>query len=164
MADVPDLRRLAIESWSPYQKELDATYWQELSAILTASETFVNLLQQSTCFVAVTNEQDIVGMVFLVPSGNPTKIYQADWSYIRFLSVHPSHMNKGMGRLLTEHCIDYARKTDEHYIALHTSEMMKKAMRLYKNLGFRIIKEIDRSLGKRYWILGMEIFTENKES
>lgn len=155
--DVNGLKNLAIQSWTPYKEVLLPKYWKELNNILTNEITYLNLLKQSNCILCESDEKEIIGMAFLVPKGNPTDIYDEKWSYIRFLSVLPEFGGKGIGRKLTEKCIEYAKENKEQIVALHTSEIMGKAIRLYENLGFKILREIDPRLGKRYWLYLLEL-------
>ena len=54
------------------------------------------------CYGFVCEEDDrLLGMAFLVPSGNPTKIYSEDTSYIRMVGVHPDAVGKGIAQSLT---------------------------------------------------------------
>ena len=96
-------------------------------------------------------------MAFLVPHGNPTEIYDENWCYIRFVSVDPEFGGKGIGRQLTENCIQIAIDNKEQTIALHTSEMMNTARHIYESLGFKILKEIEPRLGKKYWLYTLDI-------
>jgi len=155
--DLVALTELALSSWKQYQHVLETAHWESLKRTLTSNQTFVKLLNQSECIVCETEEKKIIGMAFLVPKGNPTDIYDSNWSYIRFVSVHPNYEGKGIGRKLTEKCITLARKNEEAIIALHTSEIMVKARKLYEGLGFKIYKEIEPRLGKRYWLYLLEL-------
>lgn len=114
------------------------------------------LLDKSKTFVCVDTDK-IVGMAYLIPSGNPTDIYQEDWCYIRMLGVNLLYTGKGVARKLTELCIEEAKKMKEKTIALHTSEFMDAARHLYESIGFKILKEIPHRLGKRYWLYTLEI-------
>lgn len=96
-------------------------------------------------------------MAYLVPSGHPTDIYEAQWSYIRFVTVDPRYSGKGIGRRLTQMCIAQARTNQESTIALHTSVLMQNAMHIYQTLGFTILREIPPRLGKRYWLYTLEL-------
>lgn len=96
-------------------------------------------------------------MAFLISSGNPTDIYLKEWSYIRFISVDPDYSGLGIRRKLTSMCIDLAIQNGEKTIALHTSEIMDKARQLYESLGFKILKEIDPRLGKKYWLYKLDL-------
>lgn len=149
--DIEQLRLLGLASWAPFQAELTPDNWQKLFSNLDRRETYAALLIQSDCIVC-EDEGAIIGMAFLVPGGNPTDIYQADWCYIRFLSVHPEFSGKGIGRQLTIACIELAKRNKEHTIALHTSEMMHQARHIYESLGFTVLREIGIRLGKKYWL------------
>lgn len=155
--DLASLKKLAILSWSHYKNELARDNWTKLSAILNDDCTYIKLLDQSHTIVCETEDGKIIGMAFIVLSGNPTEIYDKNWSYIRFLSVHPNYGGQGIGRELTNRCITIAKANNETQIALHTSIMMKNARRLYENLGFEILREIEPRLGKKYWLYLLNI-------
>ena len=150
--DLTGLKNLALKSWGHYQNELTDENWQKLKAILNDDKTFTDLLGKSFCLVCVNENEEIIGMSFLVPRGNPTEIYDKSWCYLRFVTVDPNFGGQGIGRELTEKCIEYALKNGENTIALHTSEMMHKARYLYESLGFTILKAIEPRLGKKFWL------------
>ncbi len=151
------MRALAIASWSPFADELTEKHWKSLSSTIHDLKSFKKLEANAKSFVCEDNTGVLVGMAFLVSSGNPTEIYQANWSYIRFLSVHPDCARNGIGKHLSTLCIEAARSSGEQVIALHTSEMMPKAIKLYESLGFEVLREIDRRLGKRYWLYKLDL-------
>ncbi|AHF16623.1 GNAT family N-acetyltransferase [Niabella soli] len=150
--DLDQVRDLAINSWSRFQYELMEENRAQLLSGINNEKTYLGLFDTADCIVCETKDQDIVGMVFLVSSGHPTDIYPGDWCYIRFLTVSPEHEGKGIGRWLTQKCLDKAKSRGEHTIALHTSELMNNARALYENMGFEIVKEIAPRFGKRYWL------------
>jgi len=154
--DVAGLQKLALISYSQFQSTLAEENWSKLKAHITNESLFPNLLNTSKGFVCeFANE--IIGMAFLVPKGNPTEIFQADWSYIRMVGVNPNFVGNGIGRQLTQMCIDFARSADEKVIALHTSEYMNAARHIYERLGFKQIKELEPRYGKRYWLYRLEL-------
>lgn len=155
--DLQSLKNLAINSWTPFQKELTDENWSSLKQTISNDKTFIELLEQSTCIVCVADNDNIIGMAFIVPNGNPTDIYLKEWSYIRFVSVDPEFAGKGIGRKLTTMCIDIAKENGETTIALHTSEIMSNARHIYESLGFKILREIDQRLGKRYWLYKLDL-------
>lgn len=155
--DLDELKNLAIKSWRQFQPKLTDENWLNLNSSLTDNKTYIELLDKSNCIVCTTDNNKIIGMAFLVPKGNPTDIYNKEWSYIRFVSVDPDFGGQGIGRKLTTMCIDIARQNDEKIIALHTSELMDKARHIYESLGFAILKEIDQRLGKRYWLYQLDL-------
>lgn len=157
MADLVQLKNLAIKSWGQFEKELTTDNWDRLKTTLHNNNTYIELLQNSYSIVCENDNAQIVGMSFLVPHGNPTEIYHKDWSYIRFVTVDPDFSGQGLGRELTKKCIQYATDNNEKIIALHTSELMRNAMHIYESLGFTVLKEIDSRLGKRYWLYTLNI-------
>lgn len=159
-ADVQQLRSLGLTAWAPFEHSLTASHWQQLKASLESERTYENLLKQADCFVCTTAENQIVGMSFLVPRGNPTDIYENEWCYIRMVSVHPAYSGQGIGRRLTQQCILLAKQNREKIIALHTSEMMNKARHIYESLGFTVLRQLEPRLGKIYWLYTLHLTKE----
>jgi ribosomal protein S18 acetylase RimI-like enzyme len=91
-------------------------------------------------------------MAFLVPSGNPTKIYSKETSYIRMVGVHPDADGKGIAQTLTRLCVDKAKETGEKTISLHSAEIMYAARHIYEKLGFKKIRLLDEHYGLKYWL------------
>ena len=107
--DISKVKGLALKSWELYKFQLTEENWEKLHTNLSDQYMYANLIAHSACFVCATESDDIIGMAFLVPNGNPTDIYDKDWSYIRFLTVDPDFGGQGIGRKLTELCIEEAR-------------------------------------------------------
>jgi ribosomal protein S18 acetylase RimI-like enzyme len=155
--DLKNLKELATSSWQQFQKELTYENWQILNSKISNNQTFIDLLATSHCFVCETEHKEIVGMAFIVPSGKQQDIFEKEWAVIRFVTVNPSFGGQGIGKELTELCIEQAKQNNEKTIALHTSEMMHSARHIYESYGFRILKEIEPRLGKKYWLYTLEI-------
>jgi len=154
--DVAALQKLALISYGQFQNILTEENWNRLRIHITNENLFPDLLKTSKGFVC-EHENKIIGMAFLVPKGNPTEIFEADWSYIRMVGVHPNFGGKGIGKQLTQMCIDFAKSSDEKIIALHTSEYMNAARHIYESLGFKQIRELDPRYGRRYWIYRLDL-------
>ena len=148
---------MAIKSWSEFKSELTNENWQDLYKTLTNEKTYTDLIEKSYFVVCENLNEEIIGMSFLVPNGNPTEIYDKSWCYIRFVTVDPDFGGNGIGKKLTENCIEFAKQSGETTVALHTSEMMDKARHIYEKLGFKILREIEPRLGKKYWLYSLNI-------
>ena len=148
--DLEQCRTLGIEAYSEYRSSLEPKYWIALKTILEDPQTVKNLYEGSTAYVCEI-QNEIVGVIYYFSSGNPTDLYPKDLCYIRSLAVKPSYRKLGIGKRLTEICIDHAQSSKEQNIALHTSEMMPIAMAMYEKMGFIKKNEVER-LGKKYWI------------
>mgnify|MGYP001796432939 CR=1 FL=1 len=155
-SDSEALRELAIISYGQFEEVLSEKNWSTFDKNLKAEESYVHMLKIAHCFVCEF-EGKIIGVAYLVPSGNPTEIFDTHWCYIRMVGVDPSFRGKGIARKLTEMCIAYAKQSKEEIIALHTSEFMDVARHLYESLGFQRIKELDPIFGKRYWLYQLKL-------
>lgn len=157
IGDLISVKQLGQNTWKQFKEELSIEYWNELSKTISNEKLYKDLLENSTSFVCENETGEIIGMSFLVASGNPTEIYNSEQCYIRFVTVSEKYKGLKIGQKLTEECIDFARKNGEKKIALHTSEFMDKARYIYGKLGFKIIKEIEPRFGKKYWLYEMNL-------
>lgn len=155
--DLKQIMELAMKSWKRYKAELTTENWDKLHRLLTKPSVFTDLMDISHTYLCETINKQLIGMAFLVPHGNPTEIYDTNWSYIRFITVDPAFGGRGIGKRLTEQCIHHAIESNETVVALHTSEMMGNAIAIYEKLGFTILRELKPSLGKKYWLYTLDI-------
>jgi len=155
LSDFDKLKSLGKESYSEFSEVLTNDNWMKMNSFLENDDNLNKLINQSTVYVC-EKESDIIGMIYLVPSGNPTELFQKNWSYIRFLGVNTKFRGNGIGKKLTDLCLKYAKETNEKHIALHTSDFMNSARAIYEKKGFKKTEEIE-FLGKRYWIYLFEL-------
>jgi ribosomal protein S18 acetylase RimI-like enzyme len=156
IADLPQLKALWRIAYSQFSKVLKPDKWAIMEKNQKNDDYLTALINKSVVFVCTHNNL-IVGMAYLMPHGNPTDVYPADWCYIRMLGVHPDYRRKGIARALTQLCIDQAIRTSEHTIALHTSEMMAPAVHMYEQLGFKRLHEIPNPFGVVYWLYSLDL-------
>lgn len=154
--DKEQLKELALISYGDFEKALTGENWNLLYKNLKSENSYSNILEIAKCFVCQI-ENKIIGVAYIVPSGNPTEIFESDWSYIRMVGVNPKYRGNGIGKKLTQNCIAYARQNNEQIIALHSSEFMDAARYLYERLGFKRIKEIEPIFGKKYWLYHLRL-------
>jgi ribosomal protein S18 acetylase RimI-like enzyme len=155
--DLNSVKKLGQNTWKQFEKDLTYENWDKLSSIISDENLYKELLLNSKGFVCENDRGEIIGMSFIVASGNPTEIYSEEQSYIRFVTVSEKYSGLKLGQILTEECIDFAKNNGEKKIALHTSEFMDKARHIYEKLGFKIIKEIKPRYGKKYWLYEMNL-------
>lgn len=154
--DVEQLRALGILAYGQFKDILTPENWEIMNVLLGTGISYQELLDKSAAFVCET-QNCIIGMAYLIPSGNPTDIFQEDWCYIRMVGVNPAYEGNGIGKKLIQMCIEYAKETQEKTIALHTSEFMDSARHIYESLGFERIHEIAPRFGKKYWIYKLQL-------
>lgn len=155
--DLTSVKHLGQNTWKQFERKLTKENWNKLSNILSSENLYKDLLTNSASYVCENENGEIIGMSFLVASGNPTEIYSKEQCYIRFVTVSKKYKGLRIGQKLTEECIEFARNSGEKRIALHTSEFMDKARHIYEKLGFKIIKEIEPRFGKKYWLYEMSL-------
>jgi len=157
LQDLKQIKELAISEWTQFKSELTHENWEKLYNTLTNEKTYTDLILQSDSFVYENDRNEIIGFGFLVPSGNPTEIYNDQQSYIRFVTASKKYSGQKIGQTITEKCIEKAKEKGEKFVALHTSEMMNAARHIYEKLGFKIIKELEPRFGKIYWLYEIEL-------
>ena len=148
--DLSALKKLGQLSYREFSEILTPENRKKLERGLENENELFTLIEKSTVFVC-ESENQIIGMAYLVPAGNPTEHYREHWAYIRYVGVSPNFRGQGIGKALTLLCIEQAQKQNAEYIALHTSEFMHTARYIYENFGFKKVKAFEH-LGKQYWI------------
>ena len=93
---------------------------------------------------------EIVGSVLVHPAGSTLSGHRGEsitlsLPEVRLLAVAPAARGLGVGRALMRECIRRARQSGARALTLHTSDMMRVAMRLYEGMGFARAPELDLS-------------------
>ena len=143
----PALGRILVEVYSglegfPTPAEQPG-YYQMLADIGRFAER-----RETRVLVAVTPEGEVAGGVVCFGDmaeygSGGTATAERDATGIRLLGVHPRFRSLGVGRALTQACIDLARTRGHHQVILHTTEAMRVAWGLYERLGFRRSEDLD---------------------
>lgn len=155
-ADRQALHELALLSFSSHKARLSPDNWAALQANISNEERFTALLNMSRILVCCHNNK-IVGAAYLIPSGNPTEVFDKEWCYIRMVGVHPDFRGRGIGRTLTTQCLILAKQSGEKTIALHTSEIMNDARHIYESMGFKMVRDIGMTYGITYWLFTLNL-------
>lgn len=82
--DRDKLQQLGLSAYDQFKTVLTAENWSKMYCFLTAESSYRDLLRRSKCFICEFGD-DLIGMAYLIPNGNPTEIFQEDWSYIRMV-------------------------------------------------------------------------------
>lgn len=77
-----------------------------------------------------------------------TATQERNTSGFRLLAVSPSARGKGIGKLLTEACINRAREDGNRQIIIHTTMAMQTAWKMYERMGFKRSKDLDFMQGE----------------
>ena len=84
-------------------------------------------------FFALLGSQ-VVGCVAMVPKSADVN---SDLEFeLAKMAVHPDQQGQGIGRLLLEQCVQYARQRGATRIILTTNDILKPALQVYHKAGF----------------------------
>jgi ribosomal protein S18 acetylase RimI-like enzyme len=143
--DFPAINLLCVEAYRDFESAIGPARWQEMKETLSHASD----LSRYGDLIVAEDGQGLLGVVVYVPPGRSDgTIIPSQWATIRMLAVSPSHRGKGIGKKLTEKCIERARRDRAERIGLTTGEMMTVALPMYERMGF----EKDAELGKRFGV------------
>lgn len=144
-ADSQAINRLCVEAYEEFRPIVGETNWQRLGETLLRTS---NLSAEGELIVA-EDPSGLLGVVFFTPHSR-TNDSGGDGrrALLRTLAVSPANRGRGIGRRLTQECIDRARKGGAQSIALTTAAMMTVARPMYERMGFS--KEAD--IGDRFGV------------
>jgi GNAT superfamily N-acetyltransferase len=145
--DVDTARRILGDAYSEYESVFPAANWTpylkdilDLEGRADASELLVAEL-----------DGVIVGCVSYFPPGSKASYpsdsfserWPDDWGAFRLLAVDPAARGHGVGRRLTDACIDRARQSGAPALGLHTTAPMAIARSMYERMGFERAPQFD---------------------
>jgi GNAT superfamily N-acetyltransferase len=98
--------------------------------------------------VAVSRETDIEGAVVYMGDmahygSGGTATQEKDAAAFRLLSVAPAARGRGLGKLLSNVCIELARDEGYQQMIIHTTDAMKPAWKMYEKIGFKRSEDLD---------------------
>jgi ribosomal protein S18 acetylase RimI-like enzyme len=146
-ADAGAVNRVAEAAFAQYEGVYGD--WETLSL---AVRSMADLAQGGRILVAEDPAAGVVGAVaYFGPNTAPrADFFEPEWPIVRMLVVDPSARGRGIGRTLTEACVELARLDGASVVALHTSPAMETALALYLRMGFRLEKRVPDRFGVPY--------------
>lgn len=144
-SDATAINRLCVAAYEEFQSVVGEANWEQLRETLVRTS---ELLSEGELVVA-EDSSGLLGVVLYAPCGRTKhQDLAARCALLRTLAVSPSNRGRGIGRRLTQECIDRARNDGADSIALTTADMMTVARPMYERMGF--IKDAD--LGERFGV------------
>ncbi|MGH9117122.1 MAG: GNAT family N-acetyltransferase [Acidimicrobiales bacterium] len=109
--------------------------------------------------VAVDGDGLVLGGVTFVPGPESSSAEFTDpgTAGIRMLAVAESAQGRGVGEALVQACIARALAAGKHRIALHSTDRMTVAHRLYTRLGFTRDESADWQIIPGFTLLGFRL-------
>lgn len=150
--DAVQVNRVALAAFEEFR-----SLYTDWPAMVSAVAKMSALADAGQIIVAERDDR-IVGAVAYIPPGCPKAPYfDQSWPIIRMLVVDPACRGHGIGRALTEQCVERARRDGSHVIALHTSPIMTVALPMYIRMGFRLLRDAPPIFGVPYAVYRREI-------
>lgn len=116
------------------------------------------LAREAELLVAETDGKVAGAVAYCPPFSEPrASFFEPHWPLIRMLVVAPYARGRGLGRSLTEACIERARRDGAASIALHTSPAMEVALALYLRMGFRLERRVEDRFGVPYAVYRLDL-------
>lgn len=146
-ADAAAVNAVALAAFDQYRGVYDD--WETLRR---GVGEMASLAATAEILVAEAPEGGIAGAVAYVGPGREPRadFFAPEWPIVRMLVVDPAARGQGIGRGLTEACIELARRDGARAIALHTSPAMEVALGLYLRMGFRLERSVPDRFGVPY--------------
>ncbi len=130
-ADALEINHLAVRAFQEHSSS-----YSDWPAMVAAYERMSDLAKTGEIVVAETSG-GIVGAVAYIPPDRPKpRYFDKAWPAVRSLVVDPNSRGDGVGRALTQECINRAKRDKSPVIALHTSPIMTVALPMYLRMGF----------------------------
>jgi GNAT superfamily N-acetyltransferase len=113
----------------------------------------------SDVLVAVDPDGTVLGGVTYVPGteSSAAEFTDPDAAGIRMLAVAEAARGRGVGEALVQACIARAAAAGKHHVALHSTDRMAAAHRLYTRLGFVRDPALDWQVGPHFTLLAFRL-------
>jgi ribosomal protein S18 acetylase RimI-like enzyme len=152
--DFDEIASVSVVSYQEYAEALTPENWEIMKQTLSSISRFA---EPATFIVGEHNNRVIGSVAYYSPGYSDIRIFPSDWASIRLLAVLPEYRGRGIGKALTQTCIERAKRDGAEVIGLYTSELMVTAREMYAQLGFQQDIELPQRLGIRYWRYVMQL-------
>lgn len=145
----PDL----IEKTSDYASKLFIEYYidligskqaQYMASLFLSKEAITKLISNGAIFKLVVNNNTILGFTEYLLEDNRV--------FLSKLYVSKEYRNKGIGKLMLEDCIKYAKENNKDSIYLTVNKGNTNSIEIYKHIGFKIIDSVINDIGNNYYM------------
>lgn len=142
--DTSAINQLCVEAYQEYGDSVGPANWQQMRVALSQAADLATIGE----LLVAEDADGLLGMVlYISPGKSDGTSIPVEWASIRMLAVSPSARGRGIGRQLTQTCIDRANRDGAEALGLTTAEMMKIAQPMYERMGFRKVAELGTRFG-----------------
>lgn len=142
-----------VEKTSDYASKLFIEYYidligskqaQYMANLFLSKEAITKLISNSAIFKLVVNNNTILGFTEYLLEDNRV--------FLSKLYVSKEYRNKGIGKLMLEDCIKYAKENNKDSIYLTVNKGNTNSIEIYKHIGFKIIDSVINDIGNNYYM------------
>ncbi|HEY0131611.1 MAG TPA: GNAT family N-acetyltransferase [Allosphingosinicella sp.] len=152
-ADSAAVDAVALEAFEQYRGVYDD--WRTLEQAVGRTSA---MAADAELLIAEVDGRVAGAVAYCPPFSEPrADFFESRWPLIRMLVVAPSARGRGLGRSLTDACIERARRDGAASIALHTSPAMEVALALYLRMGFRLERRVPDRFGVPYAVYLLDL-------
>jgi predicted N-acetyltransferase YhbS len=140
--EAPEIEEVCVAAFSEYRSNVPPSVFDEyLDDLHRLSDHW----HEAEVLVAEVGGHIEGSVLFYADASTEGLGLPPDWCGFRKLAVHPRMRGRGLGRRLTQACIDSARRRHAPTVGIHTAAFMQAARRIYDQMGFRRCAEFDLS-------------------
>jgi ribosomal protein S18 acetylase RimI-like enzyme len=152
-ADADAVNAVALSAFAQYEG-----VYQDWETLTRGVGSMSSLADHAELIVAEDGDRIVGAVAYCSPGSTPrAEFFKPEWPIIRMLVVEPSERGQGFGRLLTNECIERARRAGAPLISLHTSPAMTAALEMYLKMGFKLERVVPPRFGVPYAVYTLHL-------
>lgn len=107
--------------------------------------------------VAVQGDRVVGSLVYNSSGAGQHPLFPEGWAFIRSVGVDDAFTGRGIGRRLVSACIDRAHAEGAKWLGLYAADANTIAVRLYRDMGFREMRDAPPYWGLTYRVYGLRL-------
>lgn len=151
--DIKTITNASIEETSSFAKDVFINYYTKLIGIEQAKymanlflskHAIKELINKGAVFKTINENNEILGFIEYILEENKL--------FLSKLYVSEEYRNQGIGKIMLEDCINYAKKNNREIIYLTVNKGNTNSIEIYKHIGFKIIDSVKNNIGNNYYM------------
>lgn len=143
--DASEVDELALQAFEQFKDAYDD--WPAFQAQIAHMSSLANV---GEVIVAEVDGHIVGAVAYIGPSAPKAEFFRPEWPIMQMLVVAPASRGVGIGRALAEECVRRGKRDRACEFALHASEIMQVALRMYRQMGFKLASSAPAIHGVEY--------------
>jgi ribosomal protein S18 acetylase RimI-like enzyme len=159
-AEYRPIAALYLRAYQEFASHLGPGRWAAMQENLSKVE---ERAAYSTILIAERDGAILGAVTYTAPNVRPgggiglIRAVPPEWAYLGILGVESDARTLGIGRALSEACVEFARADSARTIGLVTREIMTAARRLYERMGFLHRGDLDANAGPGFRVYALPL-------